>query len=76
MQQADSTPSVHGSPSTGLEPAAGGKACPITPQGEVRTYAPFGLLHLPATADADVVETIGRSWATGQEQRGRTGLAA
>jgi hypothetical protein len=46
------------------------------PRGEVRPYAPFGLLHLPETADVKSAETIGRRGDIEQEQRGRTGLAA
>jgi hypothetical protein len=66
----------HRSPSAGTRPGAPGETCAAILRGEVRSFAPFGLMHLPETADAKAVETIERRGKFEQEQRGRTGLAA
>lgn len=66
----------HQSPSASVRPGALGETCAATLRGEVRAFAPFGLMHLPETANAKAGETVGRRGDIEQEQRGRTGLAA
>jgi len=75
MQQA-SFAHIHGSSSAGARPDARGEKCAAMPRGEVRPYAPFGLMHLPRSVDVKAVDAGGRGGDVEQEQRGRTGLAA
>jgi hypothetical protein len=72
MQQA-SFAHTHTSPSAGGRPGAAVELCAATPRGEVRPYSPFGLMHLECV---DAVKSGEPRGKTGQEQRGRTGLAA
>lgn len=60
----------------GIAPAALVDRCAGMPRGEVRPYAPFGLMH--QLVETDSVQPKTASWRADneQEQRGRTGLAA
>ena len=60
----------------GITPAALADRCAGMPWGEVRPYAPFGLMHLPFGTDAGLPKAASRRGETREEQRGRTGLAA
>lgn len=76
MQQASFAHIQHRSPSAGPRPGVSGETCAAMPRGEVRAFAPFGLMHLPEDAGAKAVGKAGGRGDIEQEQRGRTGLAA
>ena len=76
MQQGSFAHPRHPSRAVGLAPAAFVDTCAGTPWGEVRPYAPFGLMHLPGLEGADTLKAASRRGNDEQEQRGRTGLAA
>ena len=73
MQQPGFAHTQHTLPRAGGRPGAAAELCAATPRGEVRPYSPFGLMRLECM---DSVKSGGLRGKTGQEQRGRTGLAA
>lgn len=75
MQQGSFAHLRHRSSGGGFVPSVFGDTCADTAWGEVRPYAPFGLMH-HLSAGAGVAEPRERRGKTEQEQRGRTGLAA
>ena len=75
MQQGSFAHIRHRSSGGGFVPSVFGDTCAGTSWGEVRPYAPFGLMH-HLSAGAGVAEPRERRGKSEQEQRGRTGLAA
>lgn len=76
MQRGSFAPLRHRSSGGGFVPSVCGAPCAGTPRGEVHPYAPFGLMNGLRAAGAGLPETAAWRAKTGQEQRGRTGLAA